>query len=88
MPLSFGYLYAWLRYPLTVIVQKLLLAPVRRAGLLGLTISAIALLSLSIPLRIPAQTYGNTLVATLLLFVGLAIEPFRLKQAGRNILSG
>jgi glycosyl transferase family 87 len=87
-PLSFGYLYAWLLYPLTAIVQRLLLAPVRRAGLLGLTISAIALLSLSIPLRIPAQTYGNTLVATLLLFVGLAIELFRLKQAGRNIPSG
>jgi hypothetical protein len=87
-PLSFGYLYAWLLYPLTVIVQRLLLAPVRRAGLLGLTISAVALVSLSIPLRIPAQTYGNTLFATFLLFVGLAIELFRLKRAGRNVLSG
>lgn len=87
-PLSFGYLYAWLLYPLTVIVQRLLLAPVRCAGLLGLTLSAVALLSLSIPLRIPAQTYGNTLFATLLLFVGLAIELFRLKRAGRDVLSG
>jgi len=86
-PLSFGYLYAWLLYPLTVIVQRLLLAPVRRAGLLGLTISAIALVSLSIPLQIPAQTYGNTLFATLLLFVGLAIELFRLKRAGPTVLS-
>jgi hypothetical protein len=87
-PLSFGYLSAWLLYPLTVIVQRLLLAPVRRAGLLGLTLSAVALVSLSIPLRIPAQTYGNTLFATFLLFVGLAVELFRLKRAGRNVLSG
>jgi hypothetical protein len=87
-PLSFGYLYAWLLYPLTVIVQRLLAGPGPHAALFGLTISAITLLSLSIPLRIPAQTYGNTLLATLLLFVGLAIELFRLKGAGRNVLSG
>ena len=60
----------------------------RRAVLLGLTIAAAALLSLSIPFRIMAQTYGNALFATLLLFVGLAIEHFRLKRAGRNVLSG
>jgi hypothetical protein len=53
-----------------------------------LALSAVALVSLSIPLRIPAQTYGNTLVATFLLFVGLAIELFRLRRAGRNVLSG
>ncbi|HEX7515986.1 MAG TPA: glycosyltransferase family 87 protein [Chthoniobacterales bacterium] len=87
-PLSFGYLYAWLVYPLSVIVQQLLAGPGPHAALLGLTLSAVALISLSIPLRIPAQTYGNTLFATLLLFAGLAIELFRLKRAGRSVLSG
>jgi len=81
-PLSFGYLYAWLLYPLTVIVRRLQLAPAGGRGLLAWTLAAIALLSLSIPLRIPAQTYGNTLVATLLLFAGLAIELFRTKASG------
>jgi hypothetical protein len=85
-PLTFGYLFAWLLYPLTVIVQRILVAPEARAVLLGLTIAAVALLALSIPLRIPAQTYGNTLCATLLLFAGLALELFRLKRAGRNVL--
>jgi glycosyl transferase family 87 len=88
-PLTFGYLFAWLLYPLTVIVQQFLVASQARAMLLGLTIAGVALLSLSIPFRIMAQTYGNTLCATLLLFVGLAIELFRLKRAaGRNVLSG
>jgi hypothetical protein len=57
------------------------LVPVRKRSLPSLC-------SLSIPFRIPAQTYGNTLFVTLLLFVGLALEPFRLKGAGRNALSG
>ena len=87
-PLTFGYLFAWLLYPLTVIVQRLLVARQSRAMLLGLTIAAVALLSLSIPFRVMAQTYGNTLCATLLLFVGLAIELFRLKRADRPVLSG
>ena len=65
-PLTFGYLFAWLLYPLTVIVQHLLLDA--RATLLGCTIAAVLLLSLSLPLRIPAQTYGNALFAALLLF--------------------
>jgi hypothetical protein len=86
--LTFGYLFAWLLYPLTVIGQRLLLFPQSRAMLLALAIAAVALLSLSIPLRIPAQTYGSTLLATLLLFGGLAIELFRLERAGRTVLPG
>jgi hypothetical protein len=78
-PLSFGYLFAWLLYPLTVILHRLLLDP--RSQLLGLTAAAILCLSLSIPLRIMAQTYGNTLLATLLLFIGLALDLRRLKRA-------
>ncbi len=62
-PLSFGYLFAWLLYPLTVVVQRLLTGP-RSRLLLGCTITAVLLLALSIPFRVMAQVYGNALVAT------------------------
>lgn len=80
-PLSFGYLFAWLIYPLTVVVQRLLTGP-RSRLLLGCGIAAVVLLALSIPFRIMAQVYGNALLATLLLFVGLATELWRIKRAG------
>jgi hypothetical protein len=80
-PLSFGYLFAWLIYPLTVVVQRLLTGP-RSRLLLGYAIAAVALLALSIPFRVMAQVYGNALVATFLLFVGLATELWRIKRAG------
>jgi hypothetical protein len=80
-PLSFGYLFAWLLYPLTVIVQRLLAGRGSR-GLFISMLLAVALLSLSIPFRITAQTYGNTLGATVLLFIGLAIELWRLRRTG------
>jgi hypothetical protein len=82
-PLSFGYLFAWLLYPITVVVQRFLAGPAHR-GLLICAIVAAILLSLLIPFRIMAQTYGNTLFATLLLFIGLALELWRLKQAQRR----
>ena len=80
-PLSFGYLFAWLIYPLTVVVQRLLTGP-RSPLLLGCGISAVLLLALSIPFRVMAQVYGNALFATFLLFVGLAMELWRTKRAG------
>jgi hypothetical protein len=80
-PLSFGYLFAWLIYPLTVVVQRLLAGP-RSRLLLGCAVAAIVLLALSIPFRVMAQVYGNALFATLLLFVGLATELWRIKRAG------
>jgi hypothetical protein len=80
-PLSFGYLFAWLLYPLTVVVQRLLAGSGARGVLLGCGILAVALLALSIPFRVMAQTYGNALFATLLLFAGLAIELWRVKRA-------
>jgi hypothetical protein len=81
-PLTFGYLFVWLLYPLTVIVHRVLSAPEASRRLLCFTVAAVVLLSLSIPLRIPAQAYGNTLLATLLLFIGLAMELWDLKRAG------
>ncbi len=84
-PLSFGYLFAWLLYPLTVITQRLLAGANSRALLLGSAGGAIALLALSIPFQVMAQTYGNALLATLLLFAGLAVELGRAKRAGANL---
>ncbi len=80
-PLSFGYLFAWLIYPLTVVVQRLVTGAASHALLLGCSATAVALLALSIPFRVTAQAYGNALFATLLLFAGLAIELGRLKRA-------
>ena len=79
-PLSFGYLFAWLLYPLTVVAQRVATGTTQRATLAACTISAVTLLALSIPFRVMAQTYGNALFATLLLFAGLAIELWRLKR--------
>jgi hypothetical protein len=79
-PLSFGYLFAWLLYPFTVVVQRLVNGPGSRAVLAGFSGAAVVLLALSIPLRVTAQTYGNALFATLLLFAGLAVELWRLKR--------
>jgi hypothetical protein len=81
-PLAFGYLFAWLLYPLTVITQRMVTATTRSPVLAACTGSALALLALSIPFRVVAQAYGNALLATLLLFAGLAIELWRVKRPG------
>jgi hypothetical protein len=83
-PLSFGYLFVWLLYPLTVAGQRLLIGSGSRT-LLGCAGAAIVLLALSIPFRVMAQTYGNALFAALLLFGGLAIELWLLKRAGGGL---
>jgi Glycosyltransferase family 87 len=79
-PLSFGYLFAWLLYPLTVVVQRVVAAAAKSAPLMACSACAVALLALSIPFRVMAPTYGNALFAALLLFAGLAIELWRLKR--------
>jgi len=79
-PLSFGYLYVWLLYPLTVVGQQVLTKPGPRASLLACATAAVVLLALSIPFRVTAQTYGNAFFAALLLFAGLAIELWRLRR--------
>lgn len=80
-PLSFGYLFAWLLYPLTIVVQRVVTGSMKSATFAVCAISAVALLALSIPFRVMAQTYGNALFATSLLFAGLAIELWRLKRS-------
>jgi hypothetical protein len=79
-PLSFGYLFAWLLYPLTVVGQRLVTGASNSTPLIACSGCAVALLALSIPFRVMAQTYGNALLATLLLFTGLATEMWRLKR--------
>src|SRR4051812_13126912 len=69
-PLSFGYLFAWLIYPLTVASARLVAGSCSRV-LLGSCVTAIILLALSLPFRILAQAYGNAFGATLVLFAGL-----------------
>jgi hypothetical protein len=71
-PLSFGYLFASLLFPLTVALKLLL--DRRNTRLLACCIAAVVLVALSIPLQIPAQLYGNYFFAALLLFTGLALE--------------
>jgi hypothetical protein len=80
-PLSFGYLFAWLTYPLTVVTERLMRESASRF-LIVCSGAAVALLALSIPFRVTAQAYGNALFATLLLFTGLALELARLKRTG------
>jgi len=80
-PLSFGYLFVWLLYPLTVVGQCLLSGSAARTVLLGCAGTAVALLALTIPFRVSAQVYGNTLFAALLLFAGLGIELWWRKRA-------
>ncbi len=79
-PLSFGYLFAWLLYPFTVVVQRVVAGATKSGPLIACSACAVALLALSIPFRVMAQTYGNALFATLLLFAGLSIELWRVKR--------
>lgn len=79
-PLAFGYLFAWLLYPLTVVVHRLLAGAASGALLLWCGGGAVVLLALSLPFRVMAQAYGNAFAAALLLFAGLAIELWRSKR--------
>jgi hypothetical protein len=78
-PLAFGYLFAWLLFPFAVVVHRLLQQPNRSLG--GCALIAVVLLALSIPMQRTAQTYGNNFFATLVLFIGLAMELWRMKRA-------
>ena len=85
-PLVFGYLFAWLLFPAAVVVQRLMRWPSRSLWICAL--SVVALLALTIPFRRMAQAYGNVFFAALLLFIGLAIELWRMKQNQRQERAG
>jgi hypothetical protein len=76
-PLSFGYLFSWLMFPFAVILQMALTGK----RVLGWSVAALAIFALALPFPRPAQAYGNTFFATLLLFIGLTIELWRYKRA-------
>jgi hypothetical protein len=82
-PLSFGYFFSWLMLPLAVITQRVIAG--KGSALLWWSLPALALLGLALFSPQGAQTYGNTFFATLLLFIGLALELLRYKQKGRQI---
>jgi hypothetical protein len=77
-PLAFGYLFACLLFPLTVIVRRLLTS--WSPALLVPTLTAVALLALTIPLQRLAQAYGNTMFATMILFAALSLELWKTKR--------
>jgi hypothetical protein len=79
-PLSFGYLFAWLIYPLTVVAARAVNGTASRT-LIGCAVAAVLALALSLPFRVVADAYGNAFCATLLLFAGLALELLRVKRA-------
>jgi positive regulator of sigma E activity len=82
-PLSFGYFFSWLMLPFAVITQRVLAG--KGAALLWWSLPALALLALALFSPQGAQTYGNTIFGTLLLFIGLAIELLRYKRKGRQM---
>ena len=82
-PLSFGYFYSWLMLPFAVVTQHVLSG--KASAIAWWSLPALALLALGILFPRGAQLYGNTFFATLLLFVGLSIELWRLKQQAANI---
>jgi len=82
-PLSFGYFYSWLMLPFAVVTQQVLSG--KASAIAWWSLPALALLALGILFPRGAQLYGNTFFATLLLFVGLSIELWRLKQQAANI---
>jgi hypothetical protein len=84
-PLSFGYLYSFLMFPLTIVVRTWFVRP--DALLVKWTIAAVALLALTIPFEHWAMKYGNVLFTTMLLFVGFVVELRRLKVGASGLIT-
>jgi hypothetical protein len=78
-PLSFGYLFGSLLFPFTIVVQRLLVRPTTR--LLALSVAAVTLLALTIPIQRSAQAFGNTFFATTILFIAFAFELLDVKRS-------
>ena len=81
-PLSFGYFFSWLILPFAVITQRVI--DRKGSALLWWSLPALALLAPALFFPQGAQAYGNTFFASLLLFIGLAIELLRYKRKGRQ----
>jgi hypothetical protein len=75
-PLAFTYFFVWLLYPLVVALRLVLRTPVRSPKRIGAWVwfwACIVLLTLTFPVPFfrPAQAAGSTLMACLLLIVGI-----------------
>ncbi len=77
-PLSFGYFFCWLMLPFAIATQRVLAG--KGSAILWWGLPALALLALGLIFPRGAQLYGNTFLATLLLFIGFSIGLLRLKQ--------
>jgi hypothetical protein len=84
-PLSFGYFFSWLMLPFAVITQRVIDG--KGSALLWWSLPALALLAPALLFPQGAQAYGNTFFASLLLFLGLALELLRYKRKGRQVQS-
>jgi hypothetical protein len=84
-PLSFGYFFSWLMLPFAVITQRVLVG--KGSALLWWSLPALALLAPALLFPQGAQAYGNTFFASLLLFIGLAIELLRYRRKGQQVQS-
>ncbi len=78
-PLAFGYLFAFLLFPFVICTRIWLVRP--ESSLRWWALAAVLLLFLTLPFQRWSQRCGNTLFATLLLFIGLALELRRLRRA-------
>ena len=78
-PLAFGYLFGFLLFPFVICTRIWLVRP--GSSLRWWALAAVLLLALTFPFQRWSQRYGNTLLATLLLFIGLALELHRLRRA-------
>jgi len=82
-PLSFGYFFSWLMLPFAIPTQQLLTG--KGSTILWWGLPTIALLALGLIFPRGAQLYGNTFLATLLLFIGLSVELLRFKRTGQTL---
>lgn len=78
-PLAFGYLFSFLLLPLAVCTRTWLVRP--ESPLRWWAITAVFLLFLTLPFQRWSQRYGNTCLATLILFIGLCLELRRMRRA-------
>src|SRR2546430_7571072 len=69
-PLTFGYLFVWLMFPLALLIKRSLEAP---ASLIWLLIALALLSATGIAPRL-AQIYGSLFFAALMLYLALAID--------------
>ena len=75
-PLSFNYSYAWLMFPMTLLLQLAMKSKAgtpQRRWAVGSISASIGLLLLTLPMPKLAQAYGNVFFSGLVLLIGLGV---------------